>query len=113
MSGARQAEYEKPISIYLRRFGRKDINLLYQTFPRAVRSTDFIDYPSSVIEELQQAGYTAPKTKHGRFQHPLPQDSLMDTVFISIFLLVLVALLIGLIVQGTLGILTIWQWLVD
>jgi len=111
LSGIRKPEYRESISIYLGRYEKKNINLLFHTFPHAAQTSEFTTYPESVVYELTEKGYKAHKVKEVVDKRNEVKETVSSKIFSGFTLLVILGILGGLVIQGFRGLYWSWQWL--
>ena len=114
LSGKKEPTYEEPIELYLRRFAKPGLHILYYTFPRNARLPQLKDYPDAVEERLRSLGYEdkwLKKYVHKPAEPPTVTSKVKSKLLGFFLLLILVAFIIG-VVQVTInGFQIIIKWL--
>ena len=111
LSGVREAAYTEAISLYFKRHGHKDIHNILGTFPKSARQAKFNAYPKIVIQELERAGKLPEQVKARIDYKVAPIDSGFGWVP-WIFGTLVLALVLGFIIQGIRGGTWLFQWIV-
>jgi hypothetical protein len=100
LCGKRQADYEKPIELYLKRFSKVEPTVLFHTFPKASRLRKLNDYPDNVQQFLISRGCTdkdldkyVPKPVNSQKQSFF--SKIIEKVGCLIMLLLLCAFVVG------------------
>ena len=108
LSGVRKPEYLSAINLYLDRYSRTSIQNIHHTFPKAAQAAAYRDYPTVVINDLAQRGYT-PRAVHKHLKNPRKKATLRENLTAYFFLAVFVALVGGFVVSGFRGIAWVWS----
>jgi hypothetical protein len=100
LSGARKAEYEEPIHLYLGKYGQSPARL-FRSFPQRARLVVLATYPKTVENELRERGFPNnlslfPLSRISRdVKQPSPYKWLGVIVFILFVLVILVLIGLG------------------
>lgn len=100
LCGQREPEYEQPIELYLKRFSKDNLQILYSTFPKAARLEHIKDYPEQVQKYIIDRGYTNKALKNYCHKRNLELkqtffSKVCSRIFGFILMLILIAFIIG------------------
>jgi hypothetical protein len=110
LSGARKPEYDDSISLFLDRYSQKDICYIYHSFPKAAQAAEFSEFPSVVIRELNERGFSQNDIRK-RTELGKPSSSPGNSFVGGLIVTVLLALLGGFLVSAVRGLVWVFKWI--
>ncbi len=112
LSGVRKEEYQEAISLFLSKYKSKNIDGVWNAFPKGVRDTGYEDYPENVINELEVLGFRKRSVQNvlNTYQENDSESGggQVDWIFLTV-----IVLAVGFLVQSVLGLIHLVEWLTE
>ena len=107
LSGVREMQYEKAISLFVRKYTKKNHPNLFYTFPAPARLGSLQSYPEATAKELQDLGFSSTwEKKQPEARRPTRGSKVKAYLGLGLIGFLLLCLLVG-IIRGIVKVISI------